>query len=259
MSGHSKWHNIRVKKMASDAKRGKTYTKYARLIEIAAREGGGDATSNVRLRTLIDSAKAESVPNANIDRAIKKGTGELKGAAQMEEITYEAYGPASIALIIECLSDNRNRTLSNVKMIVAKNGGRFAESGSVLWMFDRKGVIIAKTPDNSEGRDAPLGRPGTDQNSDHSSIENLELELIDFGAEDFSEQGGHLRVVTSMNDWTKIRDFLKGKGCEIMSAGLQYVPKQTVPADDAAMEKLHVLMDALEEDDDVSEVHSNAV
>ena len=143
MSGHSKWHNIRVKKMATDAKRGKTYTKYARLIEIAAREGGGDLSSNIRLRTLVDSAKSESVPNANIDRAIKKGTGETKGDA-MQEIVYEAYGPSGAAFIIECLTDNKNRTLSNVKTILSKNGGHFAANGSVMWMFERKGAVVAQ-------------------------------------------------------------------------------------------------------------------
>lgn len=120
MSGHSKWHNIRVKKMATDAKKGKAYTKYARLIEIAAREGGGDPSTNIRLRGLVDSAKAESVPNANIERAIKKGIGEMKGEA-MQEVTYEAYGPGGAAFIIECLTDNKNRTLGNVRLILSKN------------------------------------------------------------------------------------------------------------------------------------------
>ncbi len=178
MSGHSKWHNIKGKKMATDAMRGKTYTKYARLIEIAAREGGGDPASNVRLRTLIDSAKSESVPNANIDRAIKKGTGELKGDA-MEELTYEAYGPAGSAFIIEVLSDNRNRSLSNVKTILSKNGGRFAENGSVMWMFERKGVVLGKRLDGESGLS-----------------EDLELKLIEAGADDIQESEGHVRVLS---------------------------------------------------------------
>ena len=129
MSGHSKWANIRVRKTAQDARRGKIYTKYARLIEIAAREGGGDISSNIRLRTLIETAKSDSVPNANIDRAIKKGTGELKGEA-MQEVTYEAYGPAGTAFIIESLTDNKNRTIANVKLILGKSGGHLAASGS---------------------------------------------------------------------------------------------------------------------------------
>lgn len=243
MSGHSKWHNIRVKKMATDAKRGKAYTKYARLIEIAAREGGGDPVSNIRLRTLIDSAKAESVPNVNIDRAIKKGTGELKGDA-MQEVIYEGYGPGGVAFIIECLTDNKNRTLSNVRLILSKHRGRFAESGSVLWMFERRGVIIAhseKLKMNNE------------------KLEELELQMIDRGAEDFEVSEGSIRTVSDGHTWTNIRDFLKEQGCEIESAGLRYIAKQTVPVDAETLGKVHAISDALEEDDDVSEVHTNAV
>ena len=242
MSGHSKWANIRVRKGAQDARRGKIYTKYARLIEIASREGGGDPATNVRLRALIDAAKGESVPNANIERAIRKGTGELKGAAKMEEMTYEAYGPGGSALIIECLSDNRNRTLGNVKTILGRNGGRFAESGSVMWMFERKGVVSGK-------RLAVSGKP----------LDEIELELIDFGAEDFAAEGDEIRVITAMADWPKVRDYLKQNGFEVQSAGLQYVAKQEAPVDGAAMGKVHSLIEALEEDEDVSEVHTNAV
>ncbi len=240
MSGHSKWHNIRVKKTATDAKRGKTYTKYARLIEIAAREGGGDSTSNVRLRGLIDAAKAESVPNANIDRAIKKGTGELKGDA-MQEVTYEAYGPAGAAFIIECLTDNKNRTLSNVKMILSKNGGRFAENGSVQWMFERKGVVSGAWTS---------GKHLTDE---------TELALIDAGADDIQQDGEHIRILSDSAKWSGIRNVLKAEGLDIDSAGLQYIAKQTAPVDSEAMQKIGDLMGLLEEDDDVSEVHTNAV
>jgi YebC/PmpR family DNA-binding regulatory protein len=240
MSGHSKWHNIRVKKMATDARKGKTYTKYARLIEIASREGGGDPVKNAKLRSLIETAKSESVPNANIERAIKKGTGELKGDA-MQETLYEGYGPGGAAFIIEALTDNKNRTLSNVKLILSKNGGRFAESGSVMWMFERRGVVTAAFT------------------GDAAALESLELELIDHGAEDFSAEGGRLQVVTGMTAWADVRDFLKTKGCTVESAGLQYVPKQTAPVDQQTMLKIEALQNALEEDDDVSEVHSNAV
>ncbi len=230
--------------MASDAKKGKAYTKYARLIEIAAREGGGDPVTNVRLRSLIDAAKAESVPNANIDRAIKKGTGALKGEA-MQGVTYEAYGPAGAAFIIECLTDNKNRTLSNVKMILSKNGGRFAENGSVMWMFSRAGVIAARNEklkiDNEK------------------FLEQLELSLIDLGAEDFDVEGDGIHVTTDSAHWSGVRDFLKTQNFEIVSAGLQYVAKQTAPLDSATFERVHMLMDLLEEDDDVSEVHTNAL
>ncbi len=264
MSGHSKWANIRVRKDAQDAKRGKAYTKYARLIEIAAREGGGDPLSNVRLRSLIDAAKAESVPNANIDRAIQKGTGALKGDA-MAEITYEAYLPlrssvgaegggpsgptspeglrgASSAFIIECLTDNKNRTLSNVKMIISKNGGRFAESGSVTWMFQRAGVVTARNEklkiENEKLRD------------------DLELQLIDAGADDIVWEGDAVQVTSEK--WSVVRDFLSKNGFSIESAGLKFMPKQTVEVDAQTMLKVETLIDALEEDDDVSEVSTNA-
>jgi YebC/PmpR family DNA-binding regulatory protein len=240
MSGHSKWHNIRVRKMATDAKKGKVYTKYARLIEIAAREGGGDTVKNSKLRGLIDNAKAESVPNANIERAIKKGTGELKGDA-MQEVTYEAYGPGGAAFIIECLTDNKNRTLGNVKLILSKNGGRFAESGSVAWMFSRKGIVTAR---NEELK---------------MKNEELELMLIDVGAEDIQIEGNVMRVVSDGTHWSSIRDALKSASFEIASAGLEYVPSQTVPVGTADMEAVMKLVDALEEDDDVSTVHTNAI
>lgn len=237
MSGHSKWHNIRVKKNASDAKRGKIYTRHARLIEIAAR-GGGDPASNTTLRTAIDNAKAENVPNDNIDRAIKKGTGALKGEA-MQEVLYEAYGPGSAAFIIACLTDNKNRTLSNVKLILTKNGGRFAESGSVAWMFERKGLVVASgiSPEK---------------------IEEIELELIDLGADDFSFDDGHLEVITAMSKWTAVRDALKSKGFSIESAGLSFIAKDPHSVDSATTEKVQQLIEALEEDDDVSEVFTNA-
>lgn len=237
MSGHSKWHNIRVRKNASDAKRGKIYTRHARLIEIAARSGG-DPASNTALRSAIDNAKAENVPNDNIDRAIKKGTGELKGEA-MQEVVYEAYGPGGAAFIISCLTDNKNRTLSNVKLALTKNGGRFAESGSVAWMFERKGLVIAS------------GIPP-------EKVDELELELIDLGADDFSFEDGHLEVITAMSKWTNARDALKQKGYSIESAGLSYISKDPHPVDEAMMEKVMQLSDALEEDDDVSEVFTNA-
>src|SRR3989338_1170062 len=140
MSGHSKWANIRVKKTAQDARRGKIFTRHARLIEIAARLGGGDSGTNTALRTAIENAKQDSVPNVNIERAMKKGTGENKGEA-MGEIIYAAMGPGGTAYLIECLTDNRNRTLSNVKLLIGKNGGSFADSASVLWMFARKSRI----------------------------------------------------------------------------------------------------------------------
>jgi YebC/PmpR family DNA-binding regulatory protein len=241
MSGHSKWANIRIRKGAQDAKRGKIYTKHAKLIEIAAQRGP-DPASNASLRAAIENAKMDNVPNANIDRAIKKGSGELKGE-RMEELMLAALGPGGVACLIECLSDNRNRTLGNVKLAISKNGGTWTDSASVTWMFERKGQVVATT-ESEELR---------------AKSEELELELIDFGAEDFSYGDGVLRVVTSLQNWQQIRDFLKKKGWNIESAGLAYIPTQkTAVTDQATAEKLHAFIDAVEEDEDVSEVHTNA-
>jgi len=238
MSGHSKWHNIRVKKTAADKARGKVYTKHAKMIEIAAQRGG-DPDTNSALKNAIAEAKADSVPNANIERAIKKGTGELKGE-RMEEVMYACMAPGGVACLIECLTDNTNRTLGNVKTIISKNGGSFTESASVLWMFARRGVVTAK-------------KPGA------ANVEELELELIDVGAEDVDAEGDTVTVTTDIAGWTKARDFLRQNGWEIQSAGLRYVATQKAPLpDEAAMEQLAEFVSALEEDDDVSEVHTNA-
>lgn len=240
MSGHSKWHNIRVKKTAADKARGKVYTKHARVIEIAAQRGG-DPDTNSALKNAIAEAKADSVPNANIERAIKKGTGELKGE-RMEEVMYACMAPGGVACLIECLTDNTNRTLGNVKTIVSKNGGTFTESSSVLWMFARRGVVVAKRVE-SRGE----------------SVEELELALIDVGAEDVDLADDVLTVTTDIAGWTKTRDFLKQNGWEILSAGLRYVATQKAPLpDEKSMEQLADFVAALEEDDDVSEVHTNA-
>ena len=238
MSGHSKWHNIRVKKTAADAARGKVYTKHAKLIEIAAQRGG-DPVTNTTLKNAIAEAKADSVPNANIERAIKKGTGELKGE-RMEEVMYACMAPGGVACLIECLTDNTNRTLGNVKTIISKNGGTFTESASVLWMFARRGVVVAR-------------KAGA------ANMEELELQLIDVGAEDVELSDDTLSVTTDIANWAKARDFLKRNGWEIQSAGLRYVATQKAPLpDEKAMEQLADFVAALEEDDDVSEVHTNA-
>lgn len=240
MSGHSKWANIRVRKGAQDARRGKVYTKHAKLVEIAAQRGG-DPSTNAALRAAIDSAKADNVPNANIDRAIKKGTGELKGD-RMEEVMYAAMGPGGVACLIECLSDNKNRTLSNVKIAVTKNGGSFSETSSVMWMFNRKGLVVAKEP----------------AGGGQKKLEEMELELIDFGAEDIDQDGTSLSITTDVHNWIKLRDFLKSNGWEIESAGVSYVANQKTSIDGATAEKLADFITVIEEDDDVSEVHTNA-
>lgn len=244
MSGHSKWHNIRVKKTAADKARGKIYTKHARMIEIAAQRGG-DPDTNSALKNAIVEAKADSVPNANIERAIKKGTGELKGQ-KMEEVLYACMAPGGVACLIECLTDNTNRTLGNVKTIISKNGGTFTESSSVLWMFARRGVVVATKNQRAEAE---------------SSADNdaLELELIDLGAEDMDLADETITVTTDIAGWTNVRDALNTKGWTVVSAGLHYVATQKTPLpDEAAMEQLAEFVSALEEDDDVSQVFTNA-
>jgi YebC/PmpR family DNA-binding regulatory protein len=237
MSGHSKWASIKHKKGAADAKRGKVFTRHAKLIEIAAREGGsGDADMNPSLKAAIDNAKADNVPNANIDRAVKKGSGELKGEATVEVI-YEAYAPGGAACIIECLTDNKNRSLSNVKCTIEKRGGKWAASGAVMYMFNRKGIVIAKGELSDE----------------------MELSLIDTGAEDIERTDDIVAITTDAASWNKVRDVLKEGGFEIQEAGLKYIAQQTVAvADKEAAQKLMSFIEALEEDEDVSEVHTNA-
>ncbi len=237
MSGHSKWSTIKHKKGAADAKRGKVFTKHAKLIEIATREGGGgDPDMNARLATAIENAKLDNVPNANIDRAIKKGSGELKGEATAEVI-YEAYAPGGSACIIECLTDNKNRTLSNVRSTIEKRGGKWAVSGSVMFMFAHKGVITATG----------------------NVSEEAELGLIEAGADDIEKEGDSITVTTEATVWPRVRDALKDAGCTIKEAGLKYIALQEVPVTNLeTAQKLMAFIEHIEEDDDVSEVHSNA-
>jgi YebC/PmpR family DNA-binding regulatory protein len=238
MSGHSKWHSIKHKKGAADAKRGKIFTRHANLITIAARAGGGDPGMNPALRLAIDNAKKENVPAGNIERAIKRGTGEDKGAAQIEEVTYEGYGPGGTAIIVECLTDNKNRTLTSVRTIFNKQGGNLGESGSVAWMFERKGVITL----NAEGKDP----------------DEVELTAIDAGAEDIEREDTIIEIYTAPNDLTTITDNLKNEGFEPENAEVQMVPNQTVKVEDEkTAEKVLNFMEALEDDPDVSNVSSN--
>ena len=248
MSGHSKWHNIRERKTAVSASRGKIFTRYARLIEIAARgphsalrasRGEGDPMLNPRLRTVIENARAENVPKDIIDRAIKKGMGELKGEAQSEEILYEAFGPAGTAYLIECLTDNRQRTIANVKALLHRHDGRLAENGAVSWMFEERGIMRV----NLAGKNP----------------EELELLAIDAGATDVLVEGDILHIETPKTDLARVRDALKNAGCSLLQVKLEYVPKETVEIKDAETAKrVFAFVEALEGDDDVTEVHTNA-
>lgn len=237
MSGHSKWHSIRHKKGLLDAKRGKIFTMHANLITVAARTGG-DPDMNPSLRLAIDNAKKANVPNANIDRAIKRGTGELKGEAELSEVTYEGFGPAGIAVIVEALTDNKNRTLTNVRTVFGKKGGNLGGSGSVAWMFTRKGVIQV--------------------NLDGKNSDEVELTAIEAGAEDIKNEGGMLEILTEPSLLTDVNEKLKEAGIDPESAEARLVPNETTKIiDEADAKKILEFMDALEEDQDVTNVSSN--
>ncbi len=237
MSGHSKWHSIKHKKGIADAKRGKIFTRHANLITIAARSGG-DPEMNPGLRLAIDNAKKDNVPNANIDKAIKRGTGELKDGSEISEVSYEGYGPGGAAVIVECLTDNKNRTFTNVRTIFNKRGGSLGNSGSVAWMFDRKGVIDLKT----EGVD----------------LDELELAAIDAGAQDVEREMGSLQIYTEATELSEVAEKIKSVGFEIEKAELQLIPNQTVEIEDEkTAQSIMDFMDALDDDMDVNNVSSN--
>ena len=238
MSGHSKWHSIKHKKGAADAARGKVFTRHANLITIAARQGGSDPDMNPTLRLAIDNAKKENVPNSNIVRAVKRGSGESKDAAEIFEVLYEGYGPGGTAIIVECLTDNKNRTLTNVRTIFNKRGGNLGESGSVAWMFERKGIITINT-----------------ENKDQDEVE---LAAIDAGAADIERSDGIMEIYTASNNLTTVADSLKNTGFEADQAEVLLVPNQTVDVEDEnTAKKIMDFIDAIEDDPDVSNVSSN--
>jgi YebC/PmpR family DNA-binding regulatory protein len=237
MSGHSKWHSIKHKKGAADKARGKLFAKLIKQIEVAARGGGGDLEGNPTLRAAMQKARDSSVPTDTIDRAIKRGTGELEGV-RYEPASYEGYATGGVAVYIECLTDNRNRTGQEVKNIFTRNGGSLAEPGAVAWQFERKGVVYVEK------------RAATE--------DDLMLAALDAGAEDISDEGDTWRVTTSPTDLHAVRDALEGAEVPFTSADLTMLPSQTVPLTDEATARGVVrLIDALEEHDDVQAVYSN--
>jgi YebC/PmpR family DNA-binding regulatory protein len=236
MAGHSKWKQIKRKKAVTDARRASSWTKVIREITVAAKSGGGDPGGNPRLRTAIDAAKAVNMPNDNIDRAIKKGTGELEGSVY-EELTYEGYGPGGAAIFIEVTTDNANRTVAEIRHAFSRNGGNLAATNSVAWMFDRKGQIY-------------LDATGHDEDS------TLEATL-DVGAEDFAREGDQYVITTTPAMFHAVQDALKSRGFAIDSAELAMVPKSTVKVEGADAERILRLVETLEELDDVSKVFSN--
>ncbi len=235
MAGHSKWANIKHRKAAVDAKRGKIYTKLAREITVAAREGGGDPEFNPRLRTAIEKARKFNMPKENIERAIKRGTGEIEGASY-EEVTYEGYGPGGVAVIVKCLTDNRNRAASEVRHAFSKHGGNLGTSGCVSWMFERKGVIIV---------------PGS------VDEDELMMAAIDAGAEDIKKEDGSFTVYTEPSELESVKEALKKSGIDIEDAKVDMIPQNTVRVEGETAVKVLKLLDALEDLDDVQEVYSN--
>ena len=236
MSGHSKWSSIKHKKGAADAKRGKLFSKLARAIIVAARDGGGDPDNNPTLATAIQKAKDASMPKENIQRAIDRGTGAGADGAAIERIVYEGYGPAGVAVLVEALTDNRNRASAEIRHAFSKHGGSLGEPGSVAWIFEKKGAIVV------DG-----GRYGEDDL----------IGAIDAGAEDVREDGEQLRVLSDPSDLTAVREALEASGVEIESAGLATEPKSTVEVKGHDAGRLLKLLDALDEQDDVDEVFAN--
>lgn len=238
MAGHSKWSNIKHKKGKADAQRAKMFTKLSRSITVAAKEGGADLEYNASLKSAIDKAKAENMPNDNIERAIKKGTGDLEGA-NYEEVQYEGYGPSGVAVFVECLTDNKNRTASDVRHAFEKPGGNLGADGCVSWMFDRKGLIVVNP---SEG----------------ISEEEFMLEVIDMGADDFIAEDGYYEIITSVESFIDVKRGLEEAGYEIKSADLAYIPQNTVEltnSDD--IKNMVKIIEMLEDSDDVQDVYHN--
>ncbi len=237
MSGHSKWSTIKRKKGATDAKRGKIFTKLIKEITIAAREGGGDPAGNPRLRLAVDNAKAANMPADNIERAIKKAAGELEGVTYLE-LTYEGYASGGIAIIIEVATDNKNRTVADVRHIFSKHGGSMGETGSVAWMFDRKGIISLQSIDSTE-----------------DEIMDIALEA---GAEDLQTEEGFFEIQTDLESFETVRNALVAADLKIENASLQWIAKNTVSVSGDEAEKVIKLIEAMEDNDDVQNVYSNA-
>jgi YebC/PmpR family DNA-binding regulatory protein len=237
MSGHSKWANIKHRKGAVDAKRGKIFTRLIKEITVAAKIGGGDTAGNPRLRSAVASAKSENMPKDNIERAIKKGTGELEGVEYLE-ITYEGYGPGGVAILVDCMTDNKNRTVGEVRHAFTKHGGNLGESGCVGYMFDKKGSILIDK-----------------KNIDEEKLMDLALEA---GAEDVLEEENEFQVLTAPDDFNTVREKLEEDGVSFIEATLSMIPQNTAEiTEEKVAIRLMKLMDVLEECDDVQDVHAN--
>ncbi|OFZ79559.1 MAG: transcriptional regulator [Bdellovibrionales bacterium RIFOXYD1_FULL_44_7] len=236
MSGHSKWSTIKRAKGAADAKRGKLFTKIIREIQVSARIGGGDIRGNARLRDAMAEARANNMPKENIDRAVKRGTGELEGA-EFEQITYEGYGPGGTAILIESLTDNRNRTVADLRALMTRNGGNLAEAGSVAWMFEKKGLIS-------------IGK--------NMAPEDRVMEVaLESGADDIRDEDSTWDILTSPSQLETVKAAIEGAKIPINNASLSAIPKNTVSLNGEDASKMLKLVDALEDMDDVQKVHAN--
>jgi YebC/PmpR family DNA-binding regulatory protein len=238
MSGHSKWATTKHKKAVIDARRGKMFAKLIKNVEVAARVGGGDPAGNPTLYDAIQKAKKSSVPNDNIERARKRGSGEEAGGADWQNITYEGYGPNGVAVLIECLTDNRNRAASEVRVAMTRNGGTMADPGSVSYLFSRKGVVILEKNGLSE--------------------DDVLMAVLDAGAEDVNDLGDSFEIISEPTDLVAVRTALQDAGIDYDSADAGFQPSVTVPLDADGAGKIMRLVDALEDSDDVQDVYTNA-
>ncbi|MDD5205146.1 MAG: YebC/PmpR family DNA-binding transcriptional regulator [Desulfobacterales bacterium] len=236
MSGHSKWASIKHKKGALDAKRGRIFTRLIREITVAAKLGGGDPTGNARLRSAIQAAKAENMPKDNIDRAIKKGTGELAGVSY-EEVSYEGYGPGGVALLLDCLTDNKNRTVADIKYVFDRHGGNLGEPGCVSWIFEKKGLFL-------------FDREKVDE-------EKLIEVALDAGAEDVRQTGDEFEAFTTPGEFEKVKKAFTDAGLAFTFAEVSMIPQNTVRLEGKKAEQMLNLMEALEENDDINHVYAN--
>lgn len=237
MSGHSKWANIKHKKEKMDAQKGKIFTKLTKDIIMAAKEGGGDPNTNSKLRDAIEKAKANNLPNDNIQRAIKKGTGEL-GGGNLEEVIYEGYGPGGTAIIVEALTDNKNRTAGEVRHIFDRSGGSLGATGCVSWMFDKVGLI-------------------TIEKKDEIDEDDLAMLAIDAGANDFSAEDDEFEIITEPSDFQNVKETLEKAGYVLSEAEVTMIPKNTVQLSQSDYEKVEKLIEKLEENDDIQNVYHN--
>jgi len=236
MSGHSHWAGIKQRKGVNDAKKAQVFTKYGKLIAIAARDGGGKPESNFQLRLVMDRARRENMPKDKIENAIKRGTGELKGQAEIQEIIYEAYGPGQVAMLIKTATDNKNRTFGEIRNILTKNGGKMVSEGSVGFLFKQIGEITIENKNNSE---------------------ELELKIIEAGAEDTESTDGFLTVFTKMEDLQKVKENLEKENLEIENANLSYIPLQKITLDEKNKATYENLLELLDDQEDTQEIFDN--